>query len=85
MKKLLIILSLLVYSSLAGAPPIKRDAIILKSEAIKPYERIWQAIIEVESNGNQWAYNPKEKATGIAQVREIRLRDYEIQQVFITT
>ena len=35
MKKLLIILSLLVYSSLAGAPPVKRDAIILKSEGIE--------------------------------------------------
>jgi len=30
----------------------------------------------VESGGDRWAYNKREHAVGIAQVRMIRLRDY---------
>ena len=40
------------------------------------YEKIWNAVIHVESRGNPMAYNPDEGATGIAQIRQIRVDDY---------
>ena len=36
---------------------------------------LWQAVCAVESGGNPMAYNAKEQAAGIAQIRPICLRD----------
>ncbi len=49
---------------------------IPEATIIKPYEHIWKAVCKVESNGNANAYNHKEKATGIVQIRPIKLKDY---------
>jgi len=40
-----------------------------------PTHRLWQAICTVESGGNPNAYNRKEQAAGIAQIRPVCLRD----------
>ena len=40
-----------------------------------PRPRLWQAICHVESRGNPTAYNPKERAAGIAQIRPVCLKD----------
>ena len=50
--------------------------VIEKTEAINPYDQIWEAICKTESNSNVQAYNHKEQATGIVQIRPIRLLDY---------
>jgi len=57
------------------APNIK-EFVILKAETINPYESIWEAVCEVESKNDPTAYNEKENAVGIAQIRPIRIRDY---------
>jgi len=41
-----------------------------------PYEAIWEAICQYESRNDPMAYNPKEDAVGIAQIRPIRIKDY---------
>jgi len=40
-----------------------------------PSGRLWQAICTVESGGDPVAYNRKEGAAGIAQIRPVCLRD----------
>lgn len=54
----------------------ERYIAISMSIPIQPYEKIWKGVCEVESNSNPKAYNKKEQATGIAQIRPIRLKDY---------
>lgn len=79
MRKLLIILSLLVWSDRVANPEETATFVIFGTEPIKPYEKVWEAICEVESRKNPMAYNKKEESVGICQIREIRLRDYEQQ------
>ena len=45
-------------------------------EPIRPFESVFKAVCEVESNSNPLAYNPEENAVGIAQIRQIRVDDY---------
>lgn len=59
--------------------PEARCIIIIKAKSINPYERILKACIEVESHGNIFAYNEKEDAAGILQIRPIKLRQYFIE------
>jgi len=54
---------------------LRCDLSITESSRIDPYEAIWTAICEVESNTTS-VINTKEQAYGIAQIRQIRLDDY---------
>jgi hypothetical protein len=74
MRKYLLIFFFLAISM--DLIPAYRAVTYLFSTPIYPYERLFKAICEVESGGDRLAYNKKEKAVGIAQIREIRLRDY---------
>lgn len=75
MKRILIILAMSLIVGRATAPP--NDRIYLpEANQIKPFERAWQAVCIVESNNNPRAYNPIEMATGVSQIRPIRLNDY---------
>jgi len=77
MKKLILILCILFCVTQAGnSPPIK-TLIIARDEPINPYERLFEAICMVESHNNPGAFNKKERATGIVQIRPIRLKDYD--------
>jgi hypothetical protein len=67
---------ILIFSGLAGFSPGNRVINIPLKEGINPYERVWQSVCWVESKNDPKAYNPKELATGIAQIRPIRLKDY---------
>ncbi len=40
-----------------------------------PDNALWRAIVAVESRGNARAYNPRDGATGIAQIRTVCLTD----------
>jgi hypothetical protein len=40
-----------------------------------PSQRLWNAIVDVESDGNPRAFNPHSGATGIAQIRKVCLTD----------
>jgi len=56
--------------------PINPVLYIAEAEAIKPYERIKQAVGMVESSNGLFLYNHIEEATGYFQIRPIRLYDY---------
>lgn len=76
MKKLILLLALFC-SSLAGLSPTPAPVFyITEGVAIRPYEDIWQAVCIVESSNNPLAHNVKENAVGIAQIRQVRINDY---------
>jgi hypothetical protein len=56
--------------------PIFQVAIIPESDPFNPYERLINAIVQVESSGDTLAFNPVEKAVGALQIRPIRILDY---------
>jgi hypothetical protein len=68
-----IVILLMTFELLA---PESKTAVIIEGEAVMPYEAIITAIVKVESNGNTFAYNAKEGATGAFQIRQIRLDEY---------
>jgi hypothetical protein len=40
-----------------------------------PSDALWHATVQVESKGNPHAYNPRDGASGIAQIRSVCLAD----------
>ena len=56
--------------------PEHRTLYIQQEAGIQPFEMIWRAVCWVESENNPLAFNKKELAYGIAQIRYIRLYDY---------
>jgi hypothetical protein len=75
MKKMILTLIITFIFQYLFAPGTN-ELIVFKDEPIAPYEKLWSAICRVESNNNPLAYNFKEKAVGIAQVRLCRLKHY---------
>ena len=78
MKRTIFIILLCFAWNLSSAPG-RAELVILTSESINPYERIWEAICEHETSNDSTAYNEIEQAVGIAQIRPIRLKDYNIR------
>ena len=76
MKRFVIILCMGISFYLNSNPMSEASLSIPEATIIKPYEHIWKAVCTVESNGNVNAYNHKEQATGIVQIRPIKLKDY---------
>ena len=68
--------SLLLFVSLLCEAPEYKVFYMEVVTPIKPYEKIWKAICQVESKQNPLAFNPQEHAYGVAQIRPIRLQDY---------
>lgn len=66
---------LLSLTTIATAPDA-RTLVLIKPETVDIYERLMQAILEVESGGDTLAYNAYEEAYGPFQIRPIRLTDY---------
>jgi len=59
----------------AAAPELKLT-FIFNSPAVNAYERLINAVVQVESSGDTLAYNLLEEATGAFQIRPIRIRDF---------
>ena len=76
MKRLMILLFLSLLHLRAGCPP-DYTLSIMESKPIRPFESIWRAIATVESQNNANAYNLKENAVGLVQIRQVRLDDYK--------
>jgi hypothetical protein len=76
MLKKLFLMACVILIPLQGFAPQQKALYITTEPPIRPYEALWIATCMVESSNNPMAYNPLEKATGIAQVRPIRLLDY---------
>jgi hypothetical protein len=65
------------FSVLWAPPPEDNNVILIKQGlGINPYLCLWEAVCKYESNNNPLAYNPREQATGIAQIRPVLVRDY---------
>lgn len=75
MKRLILLIGLLLFCTLVLAPEY-RCLSLPKIEPINPYESIIDAVVTVESKGDNMAYNDKEGAVGAFQVRLVRLQDY---------
>lgn len=65
----------LLLASRASAPDLKVGFVIY-SEPVDAYNRLIEAVIQVESMGDTSAYNIFEQAIGAFQIRPIRLLDY---------
>jgi hypothetical protein len=59
-----------------ASSPVMEAFIILNPSPLEPYKKLINAIGFVETMNNTLAYNPLEEATGIFQIRPIRLQDY---------
>lgn len=75
MKKLIILIGIILICGRLSAPnfPV---CYLLVSSPVQPYEALIQAVVQVESGGDNYAYNKKEGAYGAFQIRAIRLRDF---------
>ena len=73
--KTILILPLVVIPVPLKAPNWYVD-IIAKESGYKPYEKVFDAVCWVESNDNALAYNEAEGSVGIAQIRAIKVDDY---------
>jgi hypothetical protein len=56
--------------------PVYNSAYIIVTYPVRPYDRILNAVLMVESAGDTLAFNLSEEAVGGLQIRPIRLRDY---------
>lgn len=75
MKSLLIILFLSISIQLL-APGGKKYITLEAGKAISQLENLIRAVVWVESQGNVFAYNPREGAVGAFQIRQIRVSHY---------
>jgi len=76
MRKAILILGMVLLPVEAVSPLFAPPLSIPAPRPIKPYEQLWEATCMVESSNNPMAYNAKEQAVGISQIRPIRLLDY---------
>ena len=76
LKKSGILCFILLSFSLRVSAPCWIAMTIFELSPIEPYKKLVYAIGMVETKGDLLAYNPLEEATGIFQIRPIRLIDY---------
>ncbi len=76
MKRLLLIILILYFSVLAAYAPILKVLFIKKALPVQPYEKVWDAVCQIESGKRPDAFNKEENARGIVQVRPVRLHDF---------
>jgi hypothetical protein len=65
-----------VVLSAKAIAPNEVSFVIEKPQPIYHYERLMQAILQVESAGDTMAFNALEEAYGPFQIRPIRMADY---------
>jgi hypothetical protein len=74
--KTTILISILLMCAQAAFAPRWKHLTIQKDLPINPYELVWTGVCQVESKNDPLAYNPKEQAYGLGQIRPIRLVDF---------
>jgi hypothetical protein len=62
-----------------ASSPCMNSIIIFDTAPVEPYSKLVFAVGYVETMNDTLAYNPFEEATGIFQIRPIRLLEYNIQ------
>jgi hypothetical protein len=78
-KKVVYITLLFFLIPLRASSPNMEALFIFDPPPVEPYKQLIFAIGFVETMNNTLAYNPVEQATGIFQIRPIRLEDYNIR------
>jgi hypothetical protein len=81
LKKIKIVFFILVSFSLRVSAPSVKMLNVLDMGPVEPYKQLAFAVGMVETKGDTLAYNPKEEALGIFQIRPIRLIDYNKRTV----
>jgi len=76
LRKLKIVCFILLFSSLQVSAPVCKFLTVYEFPPVEPYKQLIFATGMVETKGDTMAYNPVEGATGIFQIRPIRLLDY---------
>jgi hypothetical protein len=76
MRKLFLLLIFGLLSGVAYCPANEKCLYITMHTPTNPYLKLFEAVCSVESGNNPKAYNAKECAIGICQIRAIRLQDY---------
>jgi hypothetical protein len=76
MKRKLLILCILFTCTLAGNPHIGNGLIIEYEPPYNPFKTLSLAVGIVESKSNPVAYNARERAVGIYQIRQGMLTDF---------
>ena len=71
MKRILLLFSLFI--SVEAFAPRTFALCIVRAESVNMYDHLIQAVVQVESHGDQWALNVKEQATGAFQIRPCRV------------
>ena len=75
-KKIVFIILLFLSVPHRASSPIMQAFVIFDLSPLEPYKQLMYAIGFVETMNDTLAYNPLEEATGIFQIRPIRLKDY---------
>jgi len=76
LKRIKVVCFILLSFSLEVSAPSEKLLTVLKFAPIEPYKQLAFAVGMVETKGDTLAYNPLEEATGVYQIRPIRLIDY---------
>jgi hypothetical protein len=76
LRKLRIVCTILLIFSLKLSAPSLNSIIIPRYLPCEPYKQLLYAVASVETARDTLAYNPIEGATGIFQIRSVRLFDY---------
>jgi hypothetical protein len=74
----MIVLCLFLFEMKAAAPG-SLTLTIFVSEPVEAYSRLIKAVVAVESDGDNLAFNLQEEAYGAFQIRPIRLLDYYLR------
>jgi len=75
-KKILFFILLFLSVPYRASSPNINSFTVFATTPVEPYKKLIHAIGFVETMNNPLAYNPLEEATGIFQIRPIRLKDY---------
>jgi hypothetical protein len=75
-RKIVITALLFVAVVLRASSPSRESFVIFETPPVEAYKSLIFAIGFVETRNDTLAYNPREEATGIFQIRPIRLEDY---------
>jgi hypothetical protein len=76
LKKVFFIGLMFLSVTFRASSPAVNAFFIFDTPPVEPYKQLIFAIGFVETMNNNLAYNPLEQATGIFQIRPIRLQDY---------
>jgi hypothetical protein len=76
LKKLEIFCFLLLFISFRVSAPCWQDLPVSGPNPSEPYKKLLNAVAMVETSNDTLAYNPLEEASGILQIRPVRLVEY---------